>query len=227
MFLLYFVVVADQKCSPNNDVSSANRKGANDETLLEYEMTDTDNGDCTTSNITRDDSWSRRIRRVRSTSGQRSRKRWRGRVDDLDYACGTLLDMNKDNATLPSVDMDEDTITEKQVDFILNTFSCPKIKIVRKKIVLSCILPQEFEANSSESRNTEDQKYEIILEMRELTQKGMASKVVEEINSIDPDFFPQNPFLLFQLKQVRSYIAMSTSEVLDNRNYFFFHESIK
>jgi hypothetical protein len=88
---------------------------------------------------------------------------------------------------------------------------------------LSYILPQESEANSSESRNTEDQKYEVILEMRELTQKGMASKVVEEINSIDPDFFPQNPFLLFQLKQVRSYIAMSTSEVLDNRNYCFFY----
>jgi hypothetical protein len=138
MFLLYFVVAADQKCSPNNDVSSANRKGANDETPLEYEMINTDNGDCTTSNITRDDSWSRRLRRVRSSSsGQRSRKRWRGRVDDLDYACGTLLDVNKDNATFPSVDMVEDTITEKQVDFILNAFSCLKIKIVRKK---SCIV---------------------------------------------------------------------------------------
>lgn len=48
----------------------------------------------------------------------------------------------------------------------------------------------------------QDQKYEVILEMRDLTRKGMASKVVDEINSIDPDFFSQNPILLFQLKQV-------------------------
>lgn len=50
--------------------------------------------------------------------------------------------------------------------------------------------------------NTGDHKYEIILEMRELANKGMAAKVVEEINAIDPDFFTENPILLFQLKQV-------------------------
>lgn len=54
----------------------------------------------------------------------------------------------------------------------------------------------------SDTRNMQDQKYEVILEMRDLTRKGMASKVVDEINSIDPDFFSQNPILLFQLKQV-------------------------
>ncbi|GJM84424.1 hypothetical protein PR202_ga00092 [Eleusine coracana subsp. coracana] len=162
---------AEQKCNPNNEISSVNKQATNNETPLECEMINNDNGDCATSNITHDDSWSRRLRRVRSNSSeQRRRKRWRGRVDDLDYACETLLDVNKDNA----IDMDEDTIAEKQ----------------------------EFEANSSDTRSTEDQKYEVILEMRDLTQKGMASKVVEEINSIDPEFFSQNSFLLFQLKQV-------------------------
>ncbi|KAJ3708772.1 hypothetical protein LUZ61_012477 [Rhynchospora tenuis] len=32
--------------------------------------------------------------------------------------------------------------------------------------------------------------------------QGMAEKVVEDINCLDPDFFNQNPILLFQLKQV-------------------------
>jgi hypothetical protein len=48
----------------------------------------------------------------------------------------------------------------------------------------------------------ENENYDIILEMRELAYKGMAEKVVEEINCLDPDFFNQNPILLFQLKQV-------------------------
>jgi hypothetical protein len=33
----------------------------------------------------------------------------------------------------------------------------------------------------------------------------MASKVVDEINDIDPGFFTQNPVLLFQLKQVKPF----------------------
>uniref|UniRef100_A0A0A9D3P4 CTLH domain-containing protein n=1 Tax=Arundo donax TaxID=35708 RepID=A0A0A9D3P4_ARUDO len=168
---------ADIKCSQNNDVSSVNKQGANNETPVECEMTNNHNGDCSTSDITRDDSWSRGLRRVRSsTSGQRRRKRWRGRVDDLDYTCGTSLDVNKHDILPTVVDMEEDTMVEKQ----------------------------DLAANSdlSDTRNMEDQKYEVILEMRDLTRKGMASKVVEEINSIDPEFFTQNPILLFQLKQV-------------------------
>jgi hypothetical protein len=57
----------------------------------------------------------------------------------------------------------------------------------------------------SDTRDMQDQKYEVILEMRDLTRKGMASKVVDEINDIDPGFFTQNPVLLFQLKQVKPY----------------------
>lgn len=50
----------------------------------------------------------------------------------------------------------------------------------------------------------ENGNYEMILQMRELAYKGMAEKVVEDINCLDPDFFNQNPILLFQLKQVCS-----------------------
>ncbi|XP_057768950.1 uncharacterized protein LOC130988978 [Salvia miltiorrhiza] len=45
-------------------------------------------------------------------------------------------------------------------------------------------------------------KYEIILGMKELASEGMAAEVVEEISALDPDFFAQNPTLLFQLKQI-------------------------
>ncbi|XP_051127068.1 uncharacterized protein LOC127248655 [Andrographis paniculata] len=45
-------------------------------------------------------------------------------------------------------------------------------------------------------------KFEIVLGLKELASKGMAVEVVEEISSLDPDFFLQNPVLLFQLKQV-------------------------
>ncbi|XWS41933.1 hypothetical protein CRYUN_Cryun17cG0124800 [Craigia yunnanensis] len=47
-----------------------------------------------------------------------------------------------------------------------------------------------------------EEKYEIVLGMKELTSRGMAAEVVEEINALDPNFFAQNPVLLFQLKQV-------------------------
>nr|CAB3503363.1 unnamed protein product [Digitaria exilis] len=162
----------DLKCSQNNDVNNG--------TQLECAMADNQNGECSTSEITRDDSWSKRLRRVRSnTSGQRRRKRWRGRVDDLDYACEALLDANKHDSLSPALDMDEDTVVEQQVNFDV-----------------------EANSNTSATRNMEDQKYEVVLEMQDLTRKGMASKVVEEISSVDPDFFQQNPILLFQLKQV-------------------------
>lgn len=44
--------------------------------------------------------------------------------------------------------------------------------------------------------------YETVLAMKELASRGMAAEVVEEVNGIYPEFFVQNPVLLFQLKQV-------------------------
>ncbi|VAH04459.1 unnamed protein product [Triticum turgidum subsp. durum] len=150
---------ADMQCSQNIDVSFINNQGANNEAQLDCESAGKQDGGCCTSDITHHDSWSKRLRRVRSsTSGQGRRKRWRGRADDLNYAFETLVDANRDTLS-PAFDMDEDVVIGEH-------------------------------------------KYEVILEMRDLTRKGMASKVVDEINSIDPDFFSQNPILLFQLKQV-------------------------
>lgn len=167
---------SDLKSGQTNGVSFINKQGANNETQFECEMTDNQDGGCSTSDITHHDSWSKRLRRVRSsTSGQGRRKRWRGRADDLCYSCETSGDANLEMLP-PAFDMDEDVVIEK------------------KHLV--------SDSGLSDTRNMQDQKYEVILEMRDLTGKGMASKVVDEINSIDPDFFFQNPILLFQLKQV-------------------------
>jgi hypothetical protein len=98
------------KCNQNNDV--------NNETQLYCEMTNNQNGHCSTSGINLDDSWSRRLHRDRHIMpGQQRRKRWRGRLDDLDYACDALLDSSKHDSLSPTLDMDEDTMVEKQVRF--------------------------------------------------------------------------------------------------------------
>lgn len=56
-----------------------------------------------------------------------------------------------------------------------------------------------------------ENKYEILLGMKELASKGMAAEAVQEINTIDPNFFGQNSVLLFQLKQVSGfYVAFNT-----------------
>lgn len=47
-----------------------------------------------------------------------------------------------------------------------------------------------------------EDKYEILLAVKELANRGMAAEVVEEVNAMDPNFFVQNPTLLFQLKRV-------------------------
>jgi len=56
--------------------------------------------------------------------------------------------------------------------------------------------------------NVED-KYEILLGMKELASKGMAAEAVEEVNTIDPNFFGQNSVLLFQLKQVSGFYLLA------------------
>lgn len=50
--------------------------------------------------------------------------------------------------------------------------------------------------------NHREDKYEIVLGVKELASKGLAAEVVDEVNALDPNFFMQNPILLFQLKQV-------------------------
>ena len=53
-----------------------------------------------------------------------------------------------------------------------------------------------------------EENYEIMLAIKELTTKGMAAEVVEEINDMDSAFFTQNHILLFQLKRVSDFIYL-------------------
>ena len=59
-----------------------------------------------------------------------------------------------------------------------------------------------MEKHPSADIKSRDDKYEIVLGMKELAGRGMAAEVVEEVTALDPNFFLQNHILLFQLKQV-------------------------
>lgn len=64
-------------------------------------------------------------------------------------------------------------------------------------------LPRLSFAKSESGINPIEDKYEIALALKELVSRGMAAEAVYEISTMDPDFFTQNPGLLFHLKQVR------------------------
>lgn len=64
-----------------------------------------------------------------------------------------------------------------------------------------------------------EENYEIMLAIKELTTKGMAAEVVEEINDMDSAFFTQNHILLFQLKRVSDFIYLFM--------YFFLFHVVK
>ncbi|KAL9245775.1 hypothetical protein vseg_019389 [Gypsophila vaccaria] len=66
----------------------------------------------------------------------------------------------------------------------------------------SCKRESSEENSSSELMHKVDDRCEAVLGIRELASSGMAAEAVEEVNSLDPKFFGQNPSLLFQLKQV-------------------------
>ncbi|KAG4933566.1 hypothetical protein JHK87_047568 [Glycine soja] len=108
-------------------------------------------------------------------NGERSkRKRWRGRYDDNSY--------------MPNASLEENSKQEHSISTIVSTIS--KEKQGSEKLSVHDI------------SNVED-RYEILLGMKELASKGMAAEAVEEVNAIDPNFFAQNSVLLFQLKQAR------------------------
>lgn len=67
------------------------------------------------------------------------------------------------------------------------------------------------EKQGSDVSNVED-KYEVLLGMKELASKGMAAEAVEEVNAIDSNFFVQNSVLLFQLKQVEFLKLVSSGD---------------
>lgn len=66
---------------------------------------------------------------------------------------------------------------------------------------IDCLSDVSFPKSSSGLNPVKD-KYELAIAMKELVSRGMAAEAVYEISTMDPDFFTQNPGLLFHLKQV-------------------------
>lgn len=74
--------------------------------------------------------------------------------------------------------------------------------IQTKLSIGTSVLQASQKLTSVNIARSREEKYDAVLGIKELASKGMAAEVVEEINAIDPNFFAQNPSLLFQLKQV-------------------------
>ncbi|KAK6923021.1 hypothetical protein RJ641_011325 [Dillenia turbinata] len=146
-------------------------------------MTKCGNEDCSTSG-THQLETSRVLRSRGYVSGERSRrKRWRGRQDNLDFV----------------TDISLYGMCKKECDIAATTVNLKVQQALEKSPGLEFI------------KRAED-KYEILLGIKELTDRGMAAEVVEEINALDPNFFIQNPILLFQLKQVEFLKLVSSGD---------------
>ncbi|XP_022132834.1 uncharacterized protein LOC111005585 isoform X2 [Momordica charantia] len=129
------------------------------------------------------DSSPENIADVTSSQERSKRKRWRGRHDDRG-----LHDVSYSGCS-------------KQE---LSTATVASITISKDQQNLEKQLPLES--------TCKEDKYEIVLGIREMASKRLAAEVVEEINALDPNFFMQNPILLFQLKQVEFFKLVSTGD---------------
>ncbi|XP_044462695.1 uncharacterized protein LOC123193686 [Mangifera indica] len=119
------------------------------------------------------------------TGERNKRKRWRGRQNDFGYV----------------------------PDISLNV--CDKQELSSCTLVSSMKMSKEQQASEkhimSDFSHKAD-KYKIVLGMKELASTGMAAETVEKVNTLDPDFFSQNPVLLFQLKQVEFLKLVSSGD---------------
>ncbi|KFK28365.1 hypothetical protein AALP_AA8G505900 [Arabis alpina] len=66
---------------------------------------------------------------------------------------------------------------------------------------IECLSDLSFPKSNSSINPVKD-KYEIAIALKELVSRGMAAEAAYEISTMDPNFFTQNPSLLFHLKQV-------------------------
>lgn len=131
--------------------------------------------DCSTSGIYRHKA-SKIMQRNKSRGNmeRNKRKRWRGRHEVQDSFPNVLNRGCKQEPKATTL-VDANMSEEQQVSEISSTVDG--------------------------SGNKED-KYEIMLAIKELASKGMAAEVVEEINDMYSSFFTQNHVLLFQLKRI-------------------------
>lgn len=102
------------------------------------------------------------------------RKRWRGRQEDFEITPEVINGSSKQD--------DSSTIVAPSNPYVINL--------------------QQDKLFTLDTASNMENRYEIVLRLKELASRGMAAEVVEEINVIDPNFFAQNSHLLFQLKQL-------------------------
>lgn len=98
-----------------------------------------ENEDCSTSDVSHQETCSRRLRRSRDhASRQRRRKRWRGRVENLEYAFDTPLpEATKQDLVSSTLDTSEDGCGEKQV-ILSYTVMCPNIMVIELLMIIFC-----------------------------------------------------------------------------------------
>ncbi|XP_022132835.1 uncharacterized protein LOC111005585 isoform X3 [Momordica charantia] len=169
--------------SPENIADVTSSQGTDIELRYAFEPT-TNREDCSTSDsIHVGNSRTLQVNKNRGIVERSKRKRWRGRHDDRG-----LHDVSYSGCS-------------KQE---LSTATVASITISKDQQNLEKQLPLES--------TCKEDKYEIVLGIREMASKRLAAEVVEEINALDPNFFMQNPILLFQLKQVEFFKLVSTGD---------------
>uniref|UniRef100_A0A2P2LJH2 Uncharacterized protein MANES_12G099700 n=2 Tax=Rhizophora mucronata TaxID=61149 RepID=A0A2P2LJH2_RHIMU len=159
--------------SPENNVDVSTTQGTDVELRFTSESTNNCE-DCSTSESRQPGFSKVPIKNRNYAGGERNkRKRWMGRQDDQDY--------------VPSVSFNR--ISKQDLyGTATGTTSSQEQQAMGDHFMLDI--------------NHREDKYEIVLGVKELASRGMAAEVVEEVSTWYPSFFVQNPVLLFQLKQV-------------------------
>ncbi|KAG2724465.1 hypothetical protein I3760_01G018300 [Carya illinoinensis] len=174
---------SSRNCSLEVD-SGANKHSDGMDVELRYACEPSSNHeDCSTSGLHQSEN-PRALQRYRTHgTGERSkRKRWRGRHDDK---CGMSFD------ECNGLELSTTTL-------VSSSYTLKEQQGLGKHFILDV--------------NSREDKYEIVLGLKELARKGMAAEVVEEVNAMDPNFFMQNPMLLFKLKQVEFLKLVSSGD---------------
>ncbi|KAI8542175.1 hypothetical protein RHMOL_Rhmol08G0118400 [Rhododendron molle] len=112
------------------------------------------------------------------------RKRWRGREEELDVTPEVISGSSNQE---------------------LSTATLSSTMPLKEQQVSGSHIAMDVKSN-------QEDKYEIVLGVRELASRGMAAEVVEEVNAMDPHFFMQNPLLLFKFKQVEFLKLVSSGD---------------
>ncbi|XP_058228430.1 uncharacterized protein LOC131336567 [Rhododendron vialii] len=112
------------------------------------------------------------------------RKRWRGREEKLDVTPEVISGSSNQELSTATLS---------------STMSSKEQQVSGSHIAMDV-------------KSNQEDKYEIVLGVRELASRGMAAEVVEEVNAMDPHFFMQNPLLLFKFKQVEFLKLVSSGD---------------